>query len=97
MNNTTTAPKERPAETRSVDTLIEDAPSVYPYPRWWSSVERSCLFALSIGVLANVSYLFTSVSDVEMGRLITGMLGVRVLLAISHQKSRHSPFHNCRV
>lgn len=77
MNNTTTAPKERPAETRSFDTLIEDAPSVYPYPRWWSSIERSCLFALSAGVLANVIVLFTSVGDVEIARLIMGLLGVR--------------------
>ncbi|KAK0750221.1 hypothetical protein B0T18DRAFT_487928 [Schizothecium vesticola] len=75
MTSTTTAPKERPAETRSVDTLIEDAPSVYPYPRWWSSIERGCLLALSIGVLANVGYLFGSVGDVEMGRLVTGILG----------------------
>lgn len=77
MNNTTSTLKERPAETRSVDTLIEDAPSVYPYPRWWSSVERGCLFALSTGVLANVIFLFTSPGDVEIARLIMGLLGVR--------------------
>lgn len=77
MNNTTSTPKERPAETRSVDTLIEDAPSVFPYPRWWSSVERGCLFALSTGVLANAIFLFTSRGDVEIARLIMGLLGVR--------------------
>lgn len=77
MNNTTSTPKERPAETLSVDTLIEDAPGVYPYPRWWSSVERGCLFALSTGVLANVIFLFTSRGDVEIARLIMGLLGVR--------------------
>lgn len=98
MNSTTTAPKERPAETRSVDTLIEDAPSVYPYPRWWSSVERGCLFALSTGVLANVIFLFASRGDVEMARLIMGILGVR---ALSHQRpdwmNKHLPFHADRA
>jgi hypothetical protein len=89
MNNATTAPKERPAETRSVDTLIEEAPGVYPYPRWWSSVERGCLLALSIGVLVNVGYLFGSVHNVEMGRLVTGILGVRTLPRIRHLKNRH--------
>ncbi|KAK1831005.1 hypothetical protein QBC39DRAFT_352647 [Podospora conica] len=76
MNNITTTPKERPAETRSFDTLIEDAPSVYPYPRWWSFVERSFLFALSTTIFAIViTFIVTSWYNVTMGRLITGLLG----------------------
>jgi len=79
MTNTTAALKERPAETNSVDTLIAEAPGVYPYPRWWSSVERGSLFVLSSAVLVLVIYFFASGNDGAMGILIAGLLGVRPL------------------
>jgi len=72
---TTTVPKERPADTNSVDTLIPEAPGVYPYPRWWSSIERGSLFSLCAIVLGLVIYCFATPGDVPMGILVTGILG----------------------